>query len=81
LPSALNQYAGKAEPIASWLLGKQANAASPVRYGVSTYLHAAGIQAGYTFIAPNILGSHRLALELYYKDGGRSLAVVSGKKL
>jgi hypothetical protein len=39
----------KAELIASWLLEKQANAASPVRYGVETYLHAAGIQAGYTF--------------------------------
>jgi hypothetical protein len=69
LPSALNQYAGKAELVAAWLLGKQQDAASPVRYGVATYLHAAGIQAGYTFFAPNVPGYHRLILELYYEDG------------
>ena len=62
LPSALNKYAGKAELVAAWLLGKQADAASPVRYGVATYLHAAGIQAGYTFFAPNVPGYHRLIL-------------------
>jgi hypothetical protein len=69
LPSALNQYAGKAELVAAWLLGKQRDAARPVRYGVATYLHAAGIQAGYTFFAPNVPGYHRLILELYYEDG------------
>jgi hypothetical protein len=69
LPSAFNQYARKAELIASWLLGKQAGASSPVRRGIATYLHAAGIQAGYTFFAPNIPGDRRLTLELYYKDG------------
>jgi hypothetical protein len=69
LPSALNQYAGKAELVAAWLLGKQRDAASPVRYGVATYLHTAGIQAGYTFFAPNVPGYHRLILELYYEDG------------
>src|SRR2546423_14793291 len=69
VPSALNNYAGKAELVAAWLLGKQADAASPVRYGVATYLHAAGIQAGYTFFAPNVPGYHRLILELYYEDG------------
>ena len=69
LPSALDKYAGKAELVAAWLLGKQADAANPVRYGVATYLHAAGIQAGYTFFAPNVPGYHRLILELYYEDG------------
>jgi len=69
LPSALNQYARQAELAAAWLLGKQAAAASPVRRGIATYLHAAGIQAGYTFFAPNVPGYHRLRLELYYEDG------------
>src|SRR5215472_10181623 len=69
LPSALDQYARKAELIAAWLLGKQAVATSPVRRGIATYLHAAGIQAGYTFFAPNIPGYHKLTFELYYKDG------------
>jgi hypothetical protein len=69
LPSALNQYARKAELIAAFVLGKEAAAASPVRRGIATYLHAAGIQAGYTFFAPNVPGYHRLTLELYYADG------------
>ena len=69
LPSALDMYARKAELIAAWLLGKQASASSPVRRSIATYLHAAGIQSGYTFFAPNIPGYHKLTLELYYEDG------------
>jgi hypothetical protein len=69
LPSALDKYARKAELIAAFALGKQAAAANPVRRGIATYLHAAGIQAGYTFFAPNIPSYHRLTLELYYEDG------------
>src|SRR4249919_193962 len=69
LPSALNKYARNAELLAAWLLGKQATAANPVRRSIATYLHAAGIQSGYTFFAPNIPGYHKLTLELYYQDG------------
>lgn len=69
LPSALNKYARKAELIAAFVLGKEAAASSPSRRGIATYLHAAGIQAGYSFFAPNIPGYHKLTLELYYEDG------------
>src|SRR6266480_2166932 len=69
LPSALDKYARKAELVAAWLLGKEAAASSPIRRGIATYLHAAGIQAGYTFFAPNIPSYHKLILELYYQDG------------
>lgn len=69
LPSALEPYARKAEVAAAWLLGKEAAASSLVRRGIGTYLHAAGIQAGYTFFAPNVPGYHRLTLELFYDDG------------
>ena len=69
LPSALDTCARKAELVAAWLLGKQAGAPSPVRRSIATYLHAAGIQSGYTFFAPNIPGYHKLNLELYYQDG------------
>lgn len=69
LPSLLEPYARKAEVAAAWLLGKQAPASSPLRRGIATYLHAAGIQAGYTFFAPNVPGYHRLTLELFYEDG------------
>jgi hypothetical protein len=69
LPSAFDRCARKAELIAASVLGKEAGAYSPVRRGIATYLHAAGIQAGYTFFAPNIPDYHRLTLELYYEDG------------
>jgi hypothetical protein len=69
LPSALEKYARRAESIAALVLGKEAGASSPVRQGIATYLHAAGIQAGYSFFAPNVPGYHRLTLELNYFDG------------
>jgi hypothetical protein len=69
LPSAWDEYARKAELVASWCLGKEAAASNPVRRGIATYLHVAGIQAGYTFFAPNVPSHHRLTLELFYQDG------------
>jgi hypothetical protein len=69
LPSPLGKHARKAELIAALVLGKQAAASNPVRQGVATYLHAAGIQAGYSFFAPNIPGYHKLIFELYHEDG------------
>jgi hypothetical protein len=69
LPSALDPYARKAETLAARLLGKQAAASSPVRQGIAAYLHAAGIQSGYTFFAPNIPGYNKLIFELNYQDG------------
>jgi len=69
LPSALDKYARRAELIAAFVLGKQARPSSPVRRGIATYLHSAGIQAGYSFFAPNIPDYHKLTLQLYYEDG------------
>jgi hypothetical protein len=69
LPSAADGCARKAELAAAFVLGKEATASNPVRQEIATYLHAAGIQAGYTFFAPNIPGYHKLTLELYYPDG------------
>jgi hypothetical protein len=69
LPSVLDTYARKAELLAAWLLGKHAASSSPVRRSIATYLHAAGIQSGYTFFAPNIPGYHKLIFELNYEDG------------
>ena len=69
LPSAWNEYARKAQSGATWCLGKEANASNPLRRGIATYLHAAGVQAGYSFFAPNVPTQHRLTLELFYQDG------------
>jgi hypothetical protein len=69
LPSTWDEYARKGELVASWCLGKEASASNPVRLAIATYLHAAGIHAGYTFFAPNVPNHHRLNLELFYDDG------------
>jgi hypothetical protein len=69
LPSVCDDFARKAEFGATWCLGKEASASNPVRLALSTYLHAAGIQAGYSFFAPNVPSHHRLNLELFYDDG------------
>lgn len=69
LPSGFEACARRAELIAAFVLGKEAGASSPVRQGIATYLHAAGIQAGYSFFAPNVPGYHKLTLELNYADG------------
>jgi hypothetical protein len=69
LPSKLDTYARKAEMGGAWLLGKEGGSSSPVNQAIATYLHAAGIQAGYTFFAPNVPSHHRLTLELFYADG------------
>ena len=69
LPSSVKKPARKAEMIAASVLGKGAGAFNPVRQGIATYLHAAGVQAGYSFFAPNIPGYHKLTLELHYADG------------
>jgi hypothetical protein len=69
LPSAWDEYARKAELGATWCLGKEAGPSNPLRRGIATYLHAAGIQAGYSFFAPNVPTQHRLTLELFYQDG------------
>jgi len=69
LPSGLEKCARRAELIAAFALGKEAAPSNSLRQGIATYLHAAGIQAGYSFFAPNIPDYHKLTLELYYEDG------------
>ena len=49
--------------------GKGGGRTHPVRRSIATSLHAAGIQSGYTFFAPNIPGYHKLIFELNYQDG------------
>ena len=69
LPSALNTCARSGEVVLASVLGKDLAASNPWRLGITSYLHAAGSQAGYSFFAPNIPGYHKLILELYYEDG------------
>ena len=40
-----------------------------MRESVSAYAHAAGIESGYGYFAPNVPGSYALVFELHYPDG------------
>src|SRR6266480_2572193 len=59
-PSALDKYARNAELTGSFVFGYEAAASSQVRPSIATYLHAAGIQAGYSFFEPNLPRYHKL---------------------
>jgi hypothetical protein len=51
------------------VLGQTLTKTNPVRQIIGTYLHAAGIEAGYGFFAPNIPGTNEITFELHYGDG------------
>jgi hypothetical protein len=54
---------------------------SPARQIISAYLNATGIEAGYSYFAPNIPDSYKIVFELHYPDGRTEfeLPAVSGR--
>jgi hypothetical protein len=68
-PSSFRSYSQKAEGVFSVLLCQGLAAANPVRQVLATYLHIAGLEAGYGYFAPNVPGSYKLVFELHYPDG------------
>jgi hypothetical protein len=68
-PSSFRSYSQKAEGVISVLLCQRLAASNPVRQGIATYLHIAGIETGYGYFAPNVPGSYKLVFELHYPDG------------
>ena len=69
LPASFQSYSQKAETVASAVLGERLPESNPVRQALATYLHAAGIETGYGYFAPNVPGSYKLVFELHYPDG------------
>jgi hypothetical protein len=69
LPSSFKAFAQKSEGIVSAVLGQRLAAFNPARQALMTYLHLAGIEAGYGYFAPNVPGSYKLVFELHYPDG------------
>jgi hypothetical protein len=68
-PPPFNSFSHKAETAVSIALGQQLTASNAIRQTLTTYLHLAGIEAGYGYFAPNVPGSYRLVFELHYPDG------------
>ncbi len=70
-PPSLTTFWSDAETLPAALLGQGLTSRNPVRNGVALYLHAAGIEVGYGFFAPNVPNSYKLAFEISYPDGHR----------
>jgi hypothetical protein len=68
-PSSVKGFSREAERVADAALGQHLAASNPIRQALATYLHIAGIEAGYGYFAPNVPDSYKLVFELYYPDG------------
>ena len=68
-PPSFKRFSQKAETAVSAAVGQRLAASNPVRQALATYLHIAGIEAGYGYFAPNVPGSYKLVFELRYPDG------------
>lgn len=69
LPPSFKSFSQKTETVVSTALGQYLAASNPIQQGLATYLHIAGIEAGYNYFAPNVPGSYKLVFELHYPDG------------
>jgi hypothetical protein len=69
LPGSFKNVAHKGETVLSTALGQKLPASTPVRQALATYLHVAGIEAGYNYFAPNVPSGYKLVFELHYRDG------------
>jgi hypothetical protein len=68
-PASFGNFSRKAQIVISVALGQTLPASNPVRDALGAYVHAAGIDTGYGYFAPNVPGGYRLIFELQYPDG------------
>lgn len=68
-PVPFGNFSRKTQSIISIVLGQELPAFNPVREALGAYVHAAGIDVGYGYFAPNVPGGYRLVFELQYSDG------------
>lgn len=80
LPISLEPLLGRIETVASTVMGKHLASSNPLRQVIATYADCTGIEAGYSYFAPNVPGNSKLAFELHYPDGrvDYDLPVVGG---
>ena len=69
LPASFRNFSQRVESVAAATLGQDLAGSNPIRQALATYLHVAGIEAGYGYFAPNVPGSYELVFELHYPDG------------
>src|SRR2546430_4950778 len=64
--STLFPYTTLFRSAASFVLGEDLQLGNPARNLVTSYLNAAGIEAGYGFFSPNVPSNYKLVFELHY---------------
>jgi hypothetical protein len=69
LPSFVKNFSTKAEAVVSTALGQKLPPSNALSEALGAYVHAAGIDVGYGYFAPNVPGGYRLVFELQYSDG------------
>ena len=80
-PKALNPFWNRAEAVVDVPLGHNLSATNPLRQILWAYLNTAGIDAGYSYFAPNVPDNYKMVFELHYPDGHTEfeLPEVSGR--
>lgn len=68
LPKGLERFAQTGQTFLSAVIGPQARAWNPIAPELRAYLNGAGINAGYSFFAPQVPNSYKLVFELHYPD-------------
>jgi len=81
LPGWFEPMLNRTETIASTAMGKYLDLSHPLRQALASYADVTGIEAGYSYFAPNIPGNSKIAFELHYADGrvDYDLPVVGGE--
>lgn len=68
-PTSLRRFWSQATGVVAAPLGQTLSETSKVRQIISAYLNTTGIDAGYSYFAPNVPASYKIVFELYYPDG------------
>lgn len=69
LPEWFEPWLDRTAAVASAAMGKHLDASNSLRQVLATYADCTGIEAGYSYFAPNVPGNAKLAFELHYSDG------------
>jgi hypothetical protein len=77
LPASLEPRWRALENATFTVLGQTLPANNPAREIIALYLHAAGIEAGYGYFAPNVPYSYKLVFEVIYPSGATQFELPS----
>jgi hypothetical protein len=68
-PTSLHRFWIQATAVVAAPLGRTLSETTPARQIISAYLNTTGIEAGYSYFAPNVPASYKIVFELHYPDG------------